>query len=389
MSIGIMQWRLQELVATYRGLLETGVPLVASDSGKLHAAGFTDDPGLYALVPALARLLHVPVEQAYTIFVVGAITLSVVVGLAGFLRLVRRPLARAYATAVALVLAYGSLRIADVYTVCFVVPFALAPWVLASTHDRSMPRGFFPLMAVLGILGAASHLIRSQSATSTVLFTALIVWLWIRADWKRKAAAFTLLAVTGALVLGGFAALIDRRDAYLVANQPGYAPARVGHPLWHNTYIGLAYLPNPYVSAWSDEVAAKKAQEIAPGAPYVSEAYEAALRSEVLRIVREDPLFVLRTVAAKLLVEVLRGLLLFGMGLIAILRRKPPRPLLAAFAVAIAFETLPALLTMPFHAYMLGFYTWVALFSTVCVATATQHDLWPLDGTPTGPQARS
>ncbi|MCL4079351.1 hypothetical protein MX659_07115 [Coriobacteriia bacterium Es71-Z0120] len=390
-NIDIMQCRLAELAATYQGLLRTGMPLVAYRNGALAPAGFSDDPGLYLIVPWIARILRLDVYSAYQVFVVFLIAVAAVVGVLGLFRLTRSTLARLYALGVAAVLCLGAFKIADVYTVCFAYAFAFVPWLLVRLRDRASDWRTVLFMVALGALGAASHLVRSQSATSMVLFAVILVVFWLKDGWKKKLAALLALAIGAAVVLAGFSALLDRRESYLAVHVAGYRSMPVGHPFWHSAYIGLAYLPNPYVSAWDDSVAARKAAELAPDAPYLSREYEAALRSEVLRIVRTDPVFVVRTVAAKLATEVFRALLLVGLGLVALIRRRPPAAVVAAFAAAVAFEMLPALLTMPFHPYMLGLYTWSATFGIVCVVVALDDRVSQrqASGTPSGSQAGS
>lgn len=371
LGVGIMEFRLKELVATLAGYTETGVPLIAKSAGALRAAGFSDDPGLYFFVPLIARLLRADAQTAYSVFVIGSILLAATIGLAGFFALTHDARARAYATLVTAVLSAGAYRVADVYTVAFAYPMALVPWLLSLwKRERSLKAAGPLLAAVAGALGACAHLVRSHSATSMLLFLGVLAVLTPGRSLKTRVAWLLAFVLGAAAVLGGFTLLLNQRDAYLETRVPGYEKTPVGHPFWHSAYIGLGYLPNPYVSAWDDTVAARKAAELDPGAPYLSERYEAVLRSEYLRIVRSDPLFAARTYGAKLFAALARALACIGLGLIALLRRRPPRPLLIAFLAAIAFEMLPSLMTMPFHAYMLGLYTWSGLFGAVCVAYA-------------------
>lgn len=370
-GVGIMEFRLKELVATLAGYTETGVPLIARSGGALRAAGFSDDPGLYFFVPMIARALKTDAQTAYSVFVLSSILLAAAIGLAGFFALTRDTRARVYAALVVAVLGAGAYRVADVYTVAFAYPMALVPWLLWLWSRERPPKAAGPMLAaVAGALGACAHLVRSHAATSMLLFLCVPVVFTPGRDLKTRIVWLLAFVLGAAAVLGGFSVLLNQRDAYLEAHVPGYQQTPVGHPFWHSAYLGLAYLDDRYVSAWDDTVAARKAAELAPGAPYLSEAYESALRAEYIRIVTGDPLFAGRTYGAKLLVALVRALACVGLGLVALLRRCPPAPLLVAFAAAIAFETLPALMTMPFHPYMLGLYTWSGLFGAVCVAYA-------------------
>ncbi len=361
----IMSFRLDELAATLQGLHQTGVPLVAASDGTLRASGFSDDPGLYLFVPIIARLLNLDAYSAYRLFVILLVSIGAITGVLGFFALTKERLPRAYTLAIAGVLVWGSLRIADVYSVAFAVPFACVPWLLAAMRRPWGGRHAGVMLATIGGISYTAHLLRSHAATSLVLFTTLLILQRLSRPARIRALAALVLGV--ALVASSFAGLTAYRDAYLSRAVPNHEPTPIGHPFWHSVYLGLAYLPNPYVSAWDDRVAAAKAAELAPEAPYLSPAYENALMAEYLRVIGGDPLFALRTYGAKLAVVIPRVFVLIGLGWFALSRRRPPRFVLVAFLLAIAFEALPSLVTLPAHRYMLGLYTWSAMFGIVCV----------------------
>lgn len=371
LGIKIMQFRMDELVATLAGYAKTGVPLISQSGEGLRAAGFTDDPGLYFFVPAIARILRLDASTAYAVFIVGVIVAAAAVGLAGLFALTRVVRARAYAVAVTAVLALGALMIADVYVVGFAYPMAFLPWVLAHARREQPARAAtILLMASAGALGACAHLIRSHAATSMLLFLAILAGGLSKRSLQERIVWLLAFVLGAGIVLGGFSLMLDQRDAYLARHVTDYQPTPVGHPFWHSAYLGLAYLDNEHVSAWDDRVAARRVEAISPGTPYCSEEYERILRSEYWRIVSGDPLFALRTYGAKLLVAIVRALACFGLGSVAIIKRRPPGLLVLAFLAAIAFEALPALMTMPFHPYMLGLYTWSGLFGAISVVGA-------------------
>ena len=112
-------------------------------------------------------------------------------------------------------------------------------------------------------------------------------------------------AVIGAVVMGlllptvYFASLVKQRNAYLAQQLPEYEPIPARHPLWHNLYMGLGYLENDHGITYLDDAAITRARALSPGVGYMTPAYQQTLRGEVVRITREDPVFVARTLLAK------------------------------------------------------------------------------------------
>jgi hypothetical protein len=77
-----------------------------------------------------------------------------------------------------------------------------------------------------------------------------------------------------------------------------------GHVLWHTAYIGLGWYPNPYGIEYLDESGMASAARIDPNAAYATPAYEAVLRSEVIRIATTDPGFVISVMARKIVAAI-------------------------------------------------------------------------------------
>jgi hypothetical protein len=72
-----------------------------------------------------------------------------------------------------------------------------------------------------------------------------------------------------------------------------------GHPVWHNAYIGLGYLKNPYGIRLKDSVAVAAAHKQDPGAVFPTKRYERVLRGLYFRTLRRHPSFVLHEYAVK------------------------------------------------------------------------------------------
>jgi hypothetical protein len=137
------------------------------------------------------------------------------------------------------------------------------------------------------------------------------------------------------------------------------------HTVWHSIYIGLAFLTNSEVPAYSDSVAMNKVRSIDLAVPNASPKYEAILRGEVFKLARRRPLLVVGNLVAKV------GFLL----LLAAIVLFPSRQFLfadkdvlwldAAFVAAIGMSAMNAILVIPRPAYLLTFLCLTFLYSSI------------------------
>jgi hypothetical protein len=91
------------------------------------------------------------------------------------------------------------------------------------------------------------------------------------------------------------------------------------------------------------------------------------LKWEVLRIVREDPFFVVRTVAAKAGVVMLYLLAFANVGLVAAARWRKQWPIDLAFWSAMAASCIFALVAEPRTSFLMGFIAMATLYGVVSV----------------------
>lgn len=370
MQFPIMPFRLSELEAVIAGYEKTGVPLIAIHGGSLRPAGFSDDPGLYAVVPWVARVAGLDAAAAVSVFVIALLGAAFVIGATGLLLLCRGHFARAFAVMAALCVAVVGLYVGDVYAVAPAIVLAIVPWFLVVWRRApvSVLTGFLILG---GVAMGWAHWMRSHSATGVLLFIAVILAV---DGWpaRRRSRAIAGAGLLLGLVAAGLwtRALVHQRDAYLAAAAPGYVAPEPRHPFWHSVYIGLGFTDNPHVSEYRDEIAMARVATLAPAAGFLSPRYEAVLRAEVLRIARENPLFFAQNIFAKLGVVVFFLLLFANLGLLAAAVHPLPRPLALAFAAGIAFSSLFGLLVVPLLPYLSGFAAFAALFCILAVDEA-------------------
>ena len=368
----LMSERYQQLRRAFEGYQRTGVPLVAFDGNSFYGAGFSDDLGAYYLIPRLASVLDLRLAMAADVFLGTILCGSFLIGFIGFVFLFRRGLSRTIAL-IALLLLFGvSFLAGDVYVVLSSTAVALIPWLL-----YFVKRGVVDVWLVTFALGAGlcagfANLIRGHSGTGFMLFIAIAVLFAIRCGWRSRilVTAVTLAACAAPSLY--FHTLLDRRDAYLNAVQPGTPPVRVQHPFWHSVYIGFGFLSNEMVPAYQDRVAGYKVTSVSPSVSYLSAEYEGILKKEVFSLIRNHRSFVVMTLAAKMGVIGLALLLSTNVGLLAAVLYPKPWPIELAFWLAIAFNSLFGLLVVPHPKYLLGFIAFGTLYAVVSIDRALE-----------------
>ncbi|HEY6009880.1 MAG TPA: hypothetical protein VIX18_00310, partial [Nitrospirota bacterium] len=264
-----------------------------------------------------------------------------------------------------------SLMNGDVYSVHFFFIAAAVPWILYAVRDAGgrLPYLVFPCVA---FLASATNIIRSHAGTSVAIFG--LVLLALAAMKSRKKLVVILLMIATAVVPAVlFSNVVQERDSYLRRMAPDAPIADSGHPFWHSVYIGLGFIDNPHVDKYLDEVAIEKVRSIDPQARFLSREYSDILRREIIRIVREDPKFVIRTLAAKAGIISVYVLLFVNIGVWAAFAFRKEAATDAAFLLSMLFTSLFGLLVVPYTNYLLGFIGFASQYSIVSVNHALDN----------------
>lgn len=362
-----MPYRYETLERVVRGYEATGVPLVGADGHAFTAEPFVDAGiGLYYLVPWIARTFHVPVDAALRIWSVSAVSAALALGLAGSLLLFRSAQARLAATAGIAAVLFLCLRFGEGYLAGGVTAVATVPLFLhlhRSGHPVALPAAVFGV----GVVAGVADEVRSLIGTPVLLFVLLVLALDAATPQGRR------LLCAGALLLGTALPhlyadrLEERRDEFVRTAAAGRIPGERGDAMWHPAYIGLGYLPNRHGITYRDESAIARVASVDPRAPYLSPRYTSILRGEVVRIAREDPGLVARTVAAKGFRVLLLLALFANVGLLLALTRPRDWRLEVPFAAATALAALPGVVGLPVPHYVVGALAFAALYGAVSV----------------------
>lgn len=370
----LMGTRADGVAQAIRTLETDGPPLLGckgryNDARPLDACapvGVTDDQGLYLYLPLLAQAagLGSPQEALRWSFIALFALLALVSPLV-FYGLFGSVVAALFAPA-ALVFHFDFLVDTDIYWIsawCLLLALPL----LLLVYDRWGRWSPLQLAGVVAI-GSFATSVRIHSGLP-ILLGALVVAVLRRRSLAGLAATTLLLCLAYLTFAGVLTGAREYRDR--VVGDPGLSerfPTR--HPFWHNAYIGLGYLPNPYGIEWNDNVSTEFVLRTDPDAGYLTERYEQILRDEWFRLAGADPGLVVRNVLAKAgvgldaardrfgLVLVLAPLALF----VGATRHRWRRWLLI-LAPALLLGLPPSLLTIPQLEYQLGWLgAWGALW---------------------------
>ncbi|HYW07635.1 MAG TPA: hypothetical protein VE913_11805, partial [Longimicrobium sp.] len=232
------------------------------------------------------------------------------------------------------------------------------------------PRALLIALFLAGMLAGVADETRSLIGAPVLVFILLTLAL----DGARSARMRALCAcvlVLGTAVPRVYAShLVHQRDAFLETVPNRGVPAARGNAMWHPLYLGLGYLPNRHGISYADESAIAMVKSVDPGAAYLSPRYTSILRDEVMRIAREDPWLVVRTLVVKA-ARILLFLVLFAnVGLLLAFTRRPSWKTELPFAAAVALAVVPGMVGLPVLHYIVGGLAFAVVYAAASVEAA-------------------
>jgi len=357
----LMASRYAQIVQAARGKNCTGTATVAFNGHNYTQAGMSDDPGIAQLIPNISSLLGTSLGATFDISVLAIIFIGLLIGYAGFWVSYPDQRLRLAGAAVFLLLGLAEAKVADVYIFQISPLIAGIPWVLYfALRGRSI--ALYVSASLLAFCCSWCSLVR---VGTTSICMAFLVTLFIgRCRVPKVFLPLLLILFASVPCMLIERHLIDRRDT-LLAGLGETATAMNTHPLWHNVYAGLGFVPNSEVGAFSDTFAMEKVRSIDPTVPYTSPQYEAILRREVLRIAEHKPELLIENLAAKSGIVILCAFILLYPARRLLFSEKEVLWLDAAFVLAIGLSAMNAILVVPKVPYMLTFFCLTLLYSSI------------------------
>lgn len=353
----IMECRHTGLERTLDGLNTTGVPLLCKYQESYNVAGYTDDMGIYYFIPKIAKIFGLSIDSALQFFHCSLIGLGAVIGIACLSLVFKRWYSRLFMVLGQLLLAQFVYEYQDVYIASHFAVSAIIPFFILMTHKTfKLNVGTSCILAACGIVLGYCNMIRLHSGTGVLLF----IFLWILFNRQlftfEKIGSLLIVITFSILPYLHFAQMEKNCREFIVAKNPSFQQVSDKHPTWHSIYRGLSYLGKKHVSDNSDTASYNAAAAEKPDVIYCSKEYSKILKFKVFEIVKEDPIFVLKTIRAK--VKALCKMIwkYANVGLLLSLFVIFPLRNLIPFVAAMIFYALPGVLVWPESAYVLGMY---------------------------------
>lgn len=368
----MMPCRKEILENTLEALTITDTPLVALNGDTYDIPNIADDQGIFYFIPYLAKTFSLTAESATLLFFNLLMYSAIIVSVCCFLMVFKSWPARIL-SAVGL-LKLGYCRFWDVYLIMYFAVAILVPlFMVLQKKSVKLDLRFSALLAVSGIIIGYANFLRGHAGTGVFIFIAL--WLFLRKGFalKEKLSSLVLLSIFAFLPHLHIKHLEDQRDRFLAKTNPSHSRASVSHPLWHNAYIGLGYLPNDYQIRWGDGCGFDKVKTIDPSAKFYSDTYLQILKNEIIKMLRSDPMFLLKTLVYKMFVILLMVLKYSNVGLLFLFYVKPPFREFIPMIASSLFFAIPGLLAIPKPEYLSGMITLVSLFSIYLCSSGVEQ----------------
>lgn len=363
--MNLMACRLLNLKAVYAGFLKTGMPLIAYDGTTFSPLLTGDDIGIYILIPKLARLLHISLDAAITIFFSTLLILPCMIAIYFFWQICESIVQKMIALAGILLLARQAYAIGDVYLCLYASALCIIPSGLYIVRKQIDSRGIIFYSLVIGLFVGLMHYIRAFSAIGPLLVAMILIAAFHNARFTKK-------LIFGSIFIFGF--WLSRYCFEFTFNQAiNYGNDHLGfkwniernHTFWHQVYLGFGLLntKNEEDIAYQDEMAFEKARSIKKDVIIYSQEYESLLKNEVNKLFHNNLLFIFLTLFSKLGILFYFFLKFVNVGIIAAFFNPKPFTIDFAFAIGIAFNSLFSLIAIPSYDYALGFIACATLWA--------------------------
>lgn len=374
--MNLMPCRLISLIQTLQGYQKTGIPLIAFDGKKLSPIFTADDLGIYVIIPKIATFLNLSIEQAIHVFFYSILIIPFIIGFLGFFKLYQSTAQRIIASIWLVLLALFAARIGDVYLAYAACTVSLIPWCLYFVKKGHFSNSFLFYGFLSGFLISFFHYIRAYSSLGTLLFIMIVLGFSHVFSLKQKTLVGMFFIIGMIIPITYFNHAYNEYKTYATAHFPESSLIMKKHVLWHNTYMGFSFLnfKNPDNIHYGDSFTDAKAKSINPGVISNSPEYEETLKQEIIRLIKNYPVFIIWTLFAKIGILFLFLLIFANGGLIAAFVYSKPWYIEGAFWSSLLFNSIFPLLAIPISEYSLGFIATAALYGIVSINNALEKN---------------
>jgi hypothetical protein len=274
-----------------------GPPLtgVSTDTGSVYPLAIDDDRGAFIYVPLIGYALGTHDLDALMKWVFIFFFVPLLLAYPRLLYELTGSLIAAVVAPPILISHSTFLRTSGIYWMpawanLFLLPLLL---LIAMRWKRSSVW----LLVLLAIVASLASSVRANAGLGFLLGALLLVFVRMP-RWRLRLMSAGVI-VLAYLSIGTFAMHAVQLQRDEVVGRDFTSPYPNAHPFWHNAYMGLGYLKNPYGIRLKDPVAVAAAQKQDPGAVFPTRRYERALRAVYFRFLSRHPGFALHEYAVK------------------------------------------------------------------------------------------
>ena len=367
--IGMMDSRYEALNQTLLGIEKANIPLIAHDGIKFTIPGGSDDQGIHYFIPTLTNFLDIPLDNAIIVFYLCWNLLALGLGVLGCLLLYKLWLQRLISITALILFSQIVFHHGYIYSFQASAVVGTIPLFIYYLKSKNISTGIVIFCLFAGAWLGISNLLRSYAGVGPLIFIASMLMFNYRVAIKKS-------IIVGILILSGFLIptiyanyLTDQRDNYLEVHEPEYNKI-ASYPFWHNIYIGFGYLHNPYGIEYKDIIAIEKVHSYSPNAKYQGDEYNNLLKNEVIKLLKDHPTFVFKTIAAKI-GKILIILIAFSnLGLLLAFYYPKGKAIDLSFILGAIFQTIFGILVMPEIWYLFGFIAFAVLYGVISINEA-------------------
>lgn len=356
-----MPCRWEHLQRVYQGFLKTHIPLIEFHENQFCPFSVGDDIGMYVIIPKISTFFSISLETATHIFFSILFWLPVCIALIGFFYLYQDWQQR-LVTCLSLGLFLLSIwNVTDLYLAYVATALITVPWVLYYyKQDKKPPLAFY---IALGFLFGLAHFLRSYSWLPSAAF--LVPFIISKKSFSYAARCILFLGIGYLIPYTYFTYQYHRYETFAQEHCPKQQLLTRNHPFWHTVYLGFGFLKqdNPHNIRYDDNWGFNHVQAIYPDVKAYTPEYEAILKRKTFDLIKQYPLFVVYTLAAKLGILFLFFIIYANIGLICAWFIRFDWPTSIAFLLALAASALFPLISLPtIRVCTLSFITYAWLY---------------------------
>ncbi len=327
-----------------------------------------DDLGIYLVIPWLSKTFNIHYKQAYLYFFISMVLLGFLIANIGFHLLINENTKYYFSVLMLSILAFFMFYILDVYVFLFLSVCFLPLLIYLFHYKSNQVVVYFSFLMIFIVLGIYNQF-RAYASFGVFLF----MFFYIIITCFKQSSFFKPLLFVFMMLMGLGLPYIFKHQIIQLRNktliQRGYdsrlfSGFMYSHIFWHGMYLGLGYdKENKYGIKWSDvygyntvrdEIKLKNIQNIPKiNALSMPQKYEEIMMRKYIYILKEDPIFILKTYFKKLLDTLSKTFIFFHIGFLGVFYKRQ-KEYIFPFIIMMLFYSIPGVLFWPYYAYLTG-----------------------------------